>query len=186
MDKMKRALTVAAMIFTLAAHAKGEKTFVISGTVTDFHGRLIEGATVRLKNRAFENLYETLSDHKGYYSMAVKEGDYCCLYTIKESEYRVNRLEYGAWNVPVHADMKIDPRYDRMEIYGVNAFAPQVTPQETHLVYFRPMSLAKSLADAARRKVGEKEFQGAARAEGLLNEKGKLIDGGTLMSGLSL
>ncbi len=176
MGKMNRVFLLVAVILLIAVGLKGEKTFVISGTVTYFKGRPIEGATIRFNNRAFENLYETLSDQKGHYSMAVKEGDYYCLYAIKESEYRVSRLEYWAWNVPVHLDMKIDPRYDRMEIYGVNAFEPQVTPQETYMVYFRPMSLGKSLALVAGRKVGEKEFQGAARAERLLNEKGKLID----------
>ncbi len=108
--------------------------------------------------------------------MAVKEGDYYCLYAIKLSEYRVNRLEYWAWNVPVHSDLVIDPRYDRMEIYAINVFEPQVTPQETYMAYFRPMSLAKTLAAAARRKVNEKNFQSAGRAEGLLAETGQLAD----------
>jgi len=63
-----------------------------------------------------------------------------------------------------------------MEIYGINAFEPQVTPQETYMVYFRPMSLLKTLALAARREVDEKKFRSAGRAEVLLNEKGQLID----------
>ena len=33
-----------------------------------------------------------------------------------------------------------------MEIYGINAFEPQVGPWETYMIYFRPMSLTKGLA----------------------------------------
>jgi hypothetical protein len=175
-EGIQRPLLLVIALLAFWACPKGSATFVISGNVSDFHGNPIEDATIRLKNRAFENLYETVSDKRGDYSMAVQEGDYYCLYAIKLSEYRVNRLEYWAWNVPVHSDMVINPRYDRMEIYGINAFEPQVTPQETYMVYFRPMSLRKTLAVAARRKVEEKNFQSAGRTEGLLNETGQLTD----------
>ena len=173
---MKRPLLLAIAILAFFACARERETFVISGKVSDFNGHPIEGATIRLKNRAFENLYETVSDARGNYSMAVKEGNYYCLYAIKLSEYRVSRLEYWAWNVPVYEDMVINPRYDRMEIYGINVFEPQVTPQETYMLYFRPMSLRKTLAAAARRKVEEKNFRSAGRTEGLLNEAGQLTD----------
>lgn len=33
-----------------------------------------------------------------------------------------------------------------MEIYGINAFEPQVTPHEIYRIYFRPMSLKKGNA----------------------------------------
>jgi hypothetical protein len=175
-EGIKRPLLLAIAFLAFSSCSKGDATFVISGNVSDFHGNPIEGATIRLKNRAFKNLYETVSDQRGNYAMAVKEGDYYCLYAIKLSEYRVNRLEYWAWDVPVHSDMVIDPRYDRMEIYGINVFEPQVTPQETYMLYFRPMSLRKTLAVAARRNVEEKNFRSAGRAEGLLNETGQLTD----------
>jgi hypothetical protein len=174
--RIKRPFLLAIALLAFSACPKGNATFVISGNVADFHGNPVAGATIRLKNRAFANLYETMSDKRGNYSMAVKEGDYYCLYAIKLSEYRVNRLEYWAWNVPVHSDMVINPRYDRMEIYGINVFEPQVTPQETYMVYFRPMSLVKTLAVAARREVDEKNFRSAGRAEGLLSLTGQLTD----------
>jgi hypothetical protein len=41
--------------------------------------------------------------------------------------------------------LEINPKYERMEIYGMNAFEPQVSPHETYMVNFRPMSLTKSL-----------------------------------------
>lgn len=175
-DGFERPLLLALALLAFSACAQKNPSFVISGTVLDFQGNPIAGATIRLKNRAFENLYETLSDARGRYSLTVREGDYYCLYAIKLSEYRVNRLEYWAWNVPVHSDMVIDPRYDRMEIYGINVFEPQVTPQETYMAYFRPMSLAKTLAVAARQNVDEKNFQSVRQTDGLLTETGNLID----------
>lgn len=173
---MKRPLLLAIALLAFSAGASERETFVISGRVSDFNGRPIEGAAVLLKNRAFENLYETLSDGSGKYSLEVKKGDYYCLYAIKLSEYRVSRLEYWAWNVPVYEDMVINPRYDRMEIYGINVFEPQVTPQETYMLYFRPMSLRKTLAIASRQGVDERKFRNAGQTEGLLDGKDNLID----------
>jgi len=175
-EGITRPLLLVFALLMFSPGLKGNSTFTISGIVSDFNGKPIEGATVRLKNRAFENLYETLSDARGHYSLAVQEGDYYCLYAIKLSEYRVNRLEYWAWSVPVHSDLVINPQYDRMEIYGINAFEPQVTPQETYMVVFRPMSLSKTLAIAAKQEVAAKKFQSAKQTDGLLTETGKLID----------
>lgn len=175
-EGITRPLLLAIALLVFSPCLKGNATFEISGIVSDFHGNPIAGATIRLKNRAFENLYETLSDDRGHYSLAAKEGDYYCLYAIKLSEYRVNRLEYWAWSVPVHSDLVINPQYDRMELYGINAFEPQVTPQETYILYFRPMSLSKTLAIAAKREVAAKNFQSARQTDGLLIETGGLTD----------
>lgn len=168
---MKRMLLL--MIFgivTLMFHGCVEQrqTFTLSGKVTDFNGNSLDSVTVRLKDKTYKNLYETLTDKDGNYSLEVKKGDYYCLYAIKLSEYRVNRLEYWTWNVPVYEDMVINPQYDRMEIYGINVFEPQVTPQETYMIYFRPMSLSKTLQIAASQNVDDKEFQTAKRAEKVL------------------
>lgn len=127
--------------------------YTISGKVTDFDGVPLDSVSVRLKNKSFENLYETLSDKNGNYSLKVKEGDYYCLYAIKLSDYGVNNLEYWTWNVPVHKDLVINPQYERMEIYGINVFEPQVGPYNTYMIYFRPMSLTKSSALQAKSKV---------------------------------
>ena len=150
--------------------------FMITGRVTDFDGIPLDSVTIQLKNRAFENIYETLSDSNGNYSMEVNKGNYYCMYAIKLSKYRVNRLEYWAWNVPVFEDMVINPQYDRMEIYAINVFEPQVTPQEAYMIYFRPMSLQKTLAIASKLKVDRKEFQKADQAEDLLKKTNELIN----------
>jgi hypothetical protein len=153
-----------------------DKVYEISGKVTDFNGNAIDSATVKLMNKKFETLYETLSDKEGNYSLQVKEGNYYCLYSIKVPDYRVSKLEYWNWNVPVHQNMTINPQYDKMEIYGVNVFEPQVTPQETYMIYFRPMSLHKSLQLVSDQNIEKKSFKEAGRTEELLNKSNKLIN----------
>ncbi len=176
MGTIKITLLSAFLLFVISAYSQEREKFVITGKVTDFNGQPIDSATIRLKNRVFEDIYETLSDLNGNYSLEVKKGDYYCLYAIKLSEYRVNRLEYWAWNVPVYEDLVINPQYDKMEIYGINVFEPQVTPHETYMLYFRPMSLSKTLKIAAKQEVNNKAFQKAERAEDLLDKSDKLID----------
>ena len=126
-------------------NVSAQATVRIYGKVTDFNSIPIDSVSVRLKNDKFENLYETLTDKKGYFSMNVTKGNYYCLYAIKETDYGKTKLEYWAWNVPLYSDMKVNPQYERMEIFGVNVFEPRVTPYETYMIYFRPMSLTKSL-----------------------------------------
>ncbi|MEI8047905.1 MAG: carboxypeptidase-like regulatory domain-containing protein [Bacteroidota bacterium] len=172
---MSKILLLVSVFFVFTSCLNESKKFVITGRVTDFNGKPIDSATIRLKNRAFENLYETLSDSNGNYFLEVNKGNYYCMYVIKLSEYRVNRLEYWAWNVPVYEDMVINPQYDRMEIYGINVFEPQVTPQETYMLYFRPMSLSKTLQIASKQEVDKNEFQKARQAEDLLKKNNKLI-----------
>lgn len=121
----------------------GQDTVRLYGRVTDFRGNGLDSVSVKLKNREFRNLYETLTDAEGRFSLNVEKGLYYCLYAIKQSEYRKTNLEYWAWFVPMYHDLEINPRYDNLEIYGINVFEPQVTPQETYQIYFRPMSLKK-------------------------------------------
>lgn len=176
MGTIKTTLLFALLLFVFSAYSQEKEKFVISGKVTDFNGQPIDSVSIQLKNRSFESIYETLSDRNGNYSLEVKKGDYYCLYAIKLSEYRVTRLEYWAWNVPVYDDLVINPQYDRMEIYGINVFEPQVTPHETYMLYFRPMSLSKTLKIAAKQEVDSKAFQKAERTEDLLDKPNKLID----------
>ncbi|GET25659.1 hypothetical protein NT017_19880 [Prolixibacter sp. NT017] len=153
-----------------------DKMYEIHGKVTNFNGVPIDSVTIRLMNNKFEAVYETLSNEDGDYLMNVKEGDYYCLYAIRLRDYRVRKLEYWNWNVPVHQNMTINPQYDRMEIYGINAFEPQVTPQETYMIYFRPMSLSKSLQLVSDQKIEKKSFEDAERTEELLDKSDKLIN----------
>lgn len=173
---MKQTLLFAIAVLIVSACIKESEKFVITGKVTDFNGQPIDSVTIQLKNRSFKSMYETLSDSNGNYSLEVNKGNYYCLYAIKLSEYRVNRLEYWAWNVPVYDDLVINPQYERMEIYGINVFEPQVTPHETYMLYFRPMSLSKSLEIVSKQKVDAKEFKKAEKTEALLDSTNKLIN----------
>jgi len=126
------------------------------GKVTDFNNNPVDSASVWLKNKIngiaiknkrklFDNAYETLTDKNGNFSIEVEKGTYYCLYAIKESDYGKTKLEYWAWNLPIYDDLEINPQYDRLEVYGMNAFEPQTGPFETYQVFFRPMSLTKAL-----------------------------------------
>lgn len=134
----------------------------IYGQVTDFKNSPIDSVTVRVKNKNFENLYETTTDKNGFFSMKVEKKTYCCIYAIKLADYGKTKLEYWAWNIPAYNDLEINPKYERMEIYGVNAFEPQVSPHETYMVYFRPMSLSKSLEFQGKKNKKEIEQQAIA------------------------
>jgi hypothetical protein len=118
----------------------------IYGKATDFKGVPLEGVVVHVKNEQFDNLYSTHSGKDGRYELMVKRGVYFCLYAIREGDYRKSGLEYWAWNVPALSDLEINPQYEKLELYALNAFKPQVTPHETFMLYFRPMSLTRFLA----------------------------------------
>ncbi len=126
--------------------AAGAELVRIHGRVTDFNGTPQEGVVVHVKNEKFDNLYSTHSGKDGRYELMVERAVYYCIYAVRESEYRKTRLEYWAWNVPALADLEINPQYERLEIYALNAFKPQVTPHETFMVYFRPMSLSRQFS----------------------------------------
>jgi len=133
------------LCLTAGALAEPSDSVTISGIVTDFSNQPIDSVVVRVKNQEFSNLYETFTDESGAYSLRVAKGSYYCLYAIKPSEYGKTALEYWAWNLPAYQDLKINPQYQRMEIYGLNAFEPQLGSDKTVMVYFRPMSLTKGL-----------------------------------------
>jgi len=143
---MKHFLTL--IFFVLVnAYAFSQKTdsVTISGYVTDFNNNPLDSVTVKLMNKSFEDQYVTISDQAGYYEIIVAKGEYYCLYALKISEWLKTRLEYWTWNVPAYNNMVINPKYNRLEIYGMNAFEPQIGPFDTYMVFFRPMSLTKIL-----------------------------------------
>jgi hypothetical protein len=56
-----------------------------------------------------------------------------------------------------------------MEVYGINVFEPQVGPYESYMLYFRPMSLTKSLGLRSKETDRKKLEQGAAARHDTLN-----------------
>lgn len=144
------------MILVSVSISHGQNTVRIYGQVTDVNNQPVDSASVWLKqnidslsseNKAeiFKNSYETFTDSNGFFSMEIEVGTYYCLYAIYENDYGKTKLEYWAWNLPIYKDLEINPKYDRMEIYGINGFEPQRGPFNTYMIYFRPMSLTKAL-----------------------------------------
>ena len=156
---MRRTIAIVMTLIGSMGFMLAQDSIKVYGRVTDFNQLPLDSVTVYLKDKTFSNLYSATTDKNGKYSMTIKKGKYNCLYAIKLSDYGKTKLEYWAWNVPAFQDLEINPQYERMEIYGVNAFEPQVTPYETYMIYFRPMSLTKSLkfTNLANRKELEKK-----------------------------
>jgi len=120
----------------------------ISGHVSDFKGQPIEGAAVYLKDERFHDAATAVSDKAGFYSLTAPMGHYMALVAVKD--YQAKYLEYWAWNVPAFNDLEINPRFDRIEVYAVNAWRPQGAYPSCQ-IYFRPMSLSlvmKKIAEA--------------------------------------
>jgi hypothetical protein len=122
--------------------AQAKAMVKITGRVTDFEGRPVKGAAVELKSSRFENAAEGVSDKDGRYALTVPRGTYMALAAVKD--YKVKSLEYWAWNVPAEQDLEINPRFDRLEVYGINAWRPQ-GGYPSYQIYFRPMSLTRTL-----------------------------------------
>ncbi len=154
---MKKIIIVLLIIFTLGVKGHTQdtdyKTIEISGKVTDFEGNPIDSAIVQLKHPDFSNAYSTYSDSDGNYKLTgVKKGAYMSMYVLRPNEYpRRNavppedmRLEFWAWNVIADRDLIINPRYDRLELYGLTAYSIFGGGSGIWL-YVRPMSLGKLL-----------------------------------------
>ena len=100
----------------------------------------IAGAVVEVKDEQFQTLYSAESDEKGYYEINVADGVYPFVIAVKD--YGVNNLEYWCQNLDLRQDMRLDMPFDKLEIYGLHAFAVK-GGLNALMVYFRPMSLVK-------------------------------------------
>ena len=115
----------------------------LHGRVTDFEGRPLSNAIVRVVGRGFrDDIATACTDESGMYELMVKQGTYLAIWICKD--YRKKALEYWAWHVPIDEDLERNARIDGLEVYGLNAFWPRQA--STLMVYFRPMSLKRALA----------------------------------------
>lgn len=112
----------------------------IYGKLVDFNNNLLPGADIKLLSDKFEILYSASTDENGKYEMKIKKGIYYAFYACKD--YKINYLEYWAWNVPIFDDTELDARIDGLEVYALNAFQVQGAYPAISL-YFRPMSLER-------------------------------------------
>lgn len=149
---MRQILCFVISLFGFAAFAVDYAT--ISGRVTDYGGNAVDSCNVMLYNPDFSVAYEAVSDSDGYYSIkGIAIGDYACVFAMRIKEYpRMQqvapadmRLEFWAWNVIADRDIRLDIRYDKLELYGTTAFYEYGGRGEL-LIYTRPMSVTKVLA----------------------------------------
>jgi len=133
---------IAGFYLSAGQESHAEDTAKIFGRVTDFEGKHFEGATVFLKDAKFKDVATAKSDKDGRYLLIAPKGCYMALVAVKD--YMVKYLEYWAWNVPVDRDLEINPRFDRMEVYAINAWRPQ-GGYSSYQIYFRPMSLSMTM-----------------------------------------
>ncbi len=116
-----------------------QNPMVISGYVRDFEGRAIDSANVLLQDRSFNPVAQAVTDTTGHYTIKAEKKDYYALVAIRMSDYVKSRLEYWAWKIPPADTLSINPRYHRLEVYGMNAFTVQGSGSRSVFVYFRPM-----------------------------------------------
>lgn len=137
-------LGIALGVFSAPVSAAGteENKVRISGRVTDFSNRPIPNAKVELMNSQFEAVATAISVSDGSYALTAPKGNYMALIAVKN--YQIQSLEYWAWNVPASEDLEINPRFDRIEVYAINAWRPQGA-YPSYQIYFRPMSLKKTV-----------------------------------------
>jgi hypothetical protein len=144
----RKLISVVTLVFALSslpivlsAAGRADDTAHISGRVMDFENRPIVGASVLLKDAGFETVAAASSGPDGRYSMTAPKGNYMALLAIKD--YQTKYLEFWAWSVPLDGDLEINPRFDRLEVYALNAWRPQ-GGYPSYQIYFRPMSLTRA------------------------------------------
>jgi len=152
---MKKITLFLLLLLPLLGMAREAEHVKIYGTVRDYQNRPIDSAHVILLSKGFQPVSRTMTDAEGQYTMNVPEGNYYAMAVVNMNHYKKSRLEFWAWNIPAQEDIRIDAQYDKMEIYALNAFRPQGA-YPSYILYFRPMSLTKVLANPKERQEGRK------------------------------
>lgn len=86
----------------------------IKGVITDKNGKVIEGATVALKNEDFEDVISTTTNSKGEYFLDAEEKYYPFMLVVKN--YKEKYLEYWLQNINLTKDLVINASIDKLEI----------------------------------------------------------------------
>ena len=118
---------------------------MLYGTVTEPAGLPYEGASVEIKGKDFHTLFHALTDAQGHYEINLPDGTYPFVIAVKD--YAEKNLEYWAHDLTITGRTELNPRFDSLEVYGLNAFRVRGGYPSLHL-YFRPMSLERFRAGA--------------------------------------
>ena len=112
----------------------------LHGRVTDFEGRPLYNAGIRVLGRGFQrDAASGFSDESGRYELELACGTYLAVWICQD--YKEKTIEYWAWHVPMYGDLELNARVDGLELYGVNAFWPRYGSEL--MVFFRPLSLKR-------------------------------------------
>lgn len=159
-------LLIVLFIFLFNISIKGRQiyhlsdTIVISGQVTDFTNNPIDSSVVRILDYNFNSIYETFTNHDGYYSLNIAKGNYMAMFAMREKEYPKHRavpeedmrLEFWSWNIIANEDLTINPHYHKLELYRTNVFKYE----SGFMIYTRPMSLTEALRNEEKDKVEQR------------------------------
>jgi len=123
----------------------------VHGTVRYADGRPAAGCRVLVLHPAFDPLRETHCDANGEYRLELDPGIYNAIAILDEG-YGKTTLEFWAWNVRVAGDLTLDATIGRLEVYSL-AVWPSRGGSPSLFLSFRPMSLARALANEPPRRV---------------------------------
>lgn len=153
--KPMASLLLGTLFFIGSANLVKAQNVTIQGTISDYLGHPIAGASVFVQDRDFKDLYQVKADDKGHYRLCLPKGSYPYLSAIREENYANSprfdgnvgeaRLEFWSWGFVADRDTTLDIHYDKMEVYGVNVFQIQgATP--AFQIFARPMSIQRTIA----------------------------------------
>lgn len=116
----------------------------IYGRVYDKNEQPLENAMAALLNEKFEIEFSTITDKDGKFELKAEKKTYPFFIAVKE--YKEQYLEYWCQNINLQKDLELNPKIDKLEIYGLHCFKIKGAGNSM-MVYFRPMSLYKFQAD---------------------------------------
>lgn len=116
---------------------------LLYGKTTGKAGNVISKVLVEIKDSEFGTIRSVESDAFGYYEIELPKGSYPFVTAVKD--YAENYLEYWCSNLELDQDTELNICIDTLELYGLNYFKV-AGAFPSLMVYFRPMSLSKFLA----------------------------------------
>lgn len=152
---MKIALFIFILSFLVASlNAYTQKTIIIYRQVPNFEGISIDSSLMRFLSLDFEDVAITYFDKNGFYKQENLEKDkYIAMYVMRLKEYQhINivperNMRLKLWMLDIIADreLTLNPNCQKLELYGTAVFM-SLGAYPGLFIYFRPMSLTKSLS----------------------------------------
>lgn len=167
---MKKALFIFILSFVVASlNAYTQETIIISRQVPNYEGIPIGSSIVRFLFLDFEDVVITYFGKNGFYKQEnLGKDKYMAMYVMRLKEYphintvpeRNMRLKSWALDIIANRDLTINPHCQKLELYGTAVFM-SLGAYPGLFIYFRPMSLTKSLSyskDIYRNKKETEEY----------------------------